>query len=126
MATSFLKSFMEAVNPAAGKSCPKEHEILKSRKGLRGKRSLRSEMASNVLLPEVTSQRVVLEEQPVGPDIIVVPQAEQVPQMDDVNVLEIPAEEVSPEGPSRNEIIVRQCISLLSLMRRVAPILILS
>ena len=31
------------------------------------------------------------------PEIIVVPQTEQVPQMDDVNILEIPAEEVSLE-----------------------------
>ena len=46
---------------------------------------------ANVLLLEA------LEEWSSRPEIIVVPQDEQVSQMDDMNVLEIPAEEVPPK-----------------------------
>ena len=87
MATSFLKSFMEAVNPTAGKAAqnvwdPQSHKT---------KRKTQPEAETNVLLSEA------LKDWSTRPEIIVLPQAEQVPQMDDVNILEIPAEEVSPE-----------------------------
>ena len=63
------------------------------------------------------TSKEVLEEQPVGPEIIVIPQT-QMSQMEDVNVLEIPADEVAPEDlPER--IVVRQAHSLLSLTRKV-------
>ena len=48
-----------------------------------------------MLVLDVTSKEA-LEEQPVGLEIIVIPQI-QMSQMDDVNVLEIPADEVAPE-----------------------------
>ena len=51
-------------------------------------------MASNALL-DVTYKEA-LEEWPVRPEIIVIPQA-QMAQMDDVNVLEIPADEAAHE-----------------------------
>ena len=103
MATSFLKSFMEAVNPAAGKAAQKARDP-QSRKS---ERKTQPEVETNVLLPEA------LKEWSSRPEIIVVPQAEQVPQMDDVNVLEIPAEEVSPEDLPK-WIIVRRHIPVES------------
>ena len=87
MATSFLKSFMEAVNPAAGKAAQKARDP-QSRKT---ERKTQPEAEANVLLSEA------LEERSSRPEIIVVPQAEQVLQMDDVNILEIPADKVSPK-----------------------------
>ena len=87
MATSFLKSFMEAVNPAAGKAAQKAWDP----QGRKTERKTQPEGEANVLLSEA------LKEQSSRPEIIVVPQTELVSQMDDVNVLEIPAEEVPPE-----------------------------
>ena len=103
MATSFLKSFMEAVNPAAGKSAQKARDP-QSRKA---ERKTQPEAEANVLLSEA------LEERSTRPEIIVVPQTEQVLQMDDVNILEIPQEEVPHEDlPER--IIVRRWIPVES------------
>ena len=87
MSTSFLKSFMEVVNPAAGKAAQKAHDP-QSRKA---ERKTQPETETNVLLSEA------LKDRSTRPEIIVVPQTEQVLQMDDVNVVEIPAEEVPPE-----------------------------
>ena len=42
------------------------------------------------------TSKEALEERPVGPEIIVIPQT-QMAQMDDVNVLEIPADEAAHE-----------------------------
>ena len=103
MATSFLKSFMEAVNPVAGKAAQKAHDS----QGRKAERKMQPEAETNVLLSEA------LKDRSTRPEIIVVPQTEQVPQMDDVNVVEIPVEEVSPEDlPER--IIVCQCIPVES------------
>ena len=85
---------MEAVNPAAAKATKK----MQNPQDPMVERTKRPETASNALL-DLTS-REALEEQPAGPEIIVIPQT-QMSQMDDVNVLEIPADEVAPEDPSR-------------------------
>ena len=54
-----------------------------------------------------------LEDRSSRPEIIVVPQTEQMPQMDNVNILEIPADEISPEDlPER--IIIRRHIPVES------------
>ena len=78
---------MEAVNPAAGKSAQKARDS-QSRKT---ERKTQPQAETNILLSEA------LEDRSSRPEIIVVPQTEQVPQMDNVNVLEIPTEEVAPE-----------------------------
>ena len=58
------------------------------------------------------TSKEALEERPVGPEIIIIPQT-QMSQMDDVNVLEIPADEVAPKDlPGR--VIVHQCIPIES------------
>ena len=101
MATSFIKSFMEAVNPAAAKAAKRAQNP----QDPRVERMERSETASNALL-DVTSKEA-LEERPVGPEIIVIPQA-QMSQMDDVNVLEIPADEVAPEDLPERVIVHRR------------------
>ena len=87
MATSFLKSFMEVVNPAAGKSAQKAWDP----QGRKTERKTQPEAETNVLLSEA------LEDWSSRPEIIVVPQTEKMLQMDNMNVLEIPAEEVSLE-----------------------------
>ena len=115
MATSFLKSFMEVVNPAAGKAAQK----VRDPQSHKTERKMQPEAETNVLLSEA------LKDRSSRPKIIVVPQTEQMPQMDDVNVLEIPAEDVSPKD-------LPECKSsfkgvfLLSLMRKVALTLTLS
>ena len=106
MATSFIKSFMEAVNPAAANATkrtqnPQDPTI----EGMK-----QPEMASNALL-DVTSKEA-LEEWPMRPEIIVIPQT-QISQMDDVNVLEIPADEVAPEDLPE-QVIVHRCIPVES------------
>ena len=63
MATSFLKSFMEVVNPAAGKSAQKVWDP-QSRKT---ERKTQPEAETNVLLSEA------LEDRSSRPEIIVVP-----------------------------------------------------
>ena len=55
----------------------------------------------------------LLESRSSRPEIIVVPQAEQVSQMDDVNILEIPAKEVPPEDLPE-QIIIRRHIPVES------------
>ena len=67
MATSFLKSFMEVVNPAAGKAAKKVQDP----QGHKTERRTRSE-------------------------VVVVPQAMQGPPVDDENVLEVSGEEIPP------------------------------
>ena len=68
---------------------------------------MQPEVETTVLLSEA------LEEQSSRPEIIVVPQTEHMPQMDDVNVLELPAEDVSPEDLPE-WIIVWRCIPVES------------
>ena len=60
MATSFLKSFMEAVNPAAGKAAQK----VRDPQGHKTERKRRPEAAPNALL-ELTSKEA-LEEWSIG------------------------------------------------------------
>ena len=106
MATSFIKSFMETVNLAAAKAAKRTQNPQDPRiKGMK-----RPEAASNALL-DVTSKEA-LEEQPAGPEIIVIPQTQMV-QMDDVNVLEIPADEVAPEDLPE-WVIIHRCIPVES------------
>ena len=91
---------MEAVNPAAAKATKKVQNPQDP--GI--KRMKRPETASNALL-DVTSKEA-LEEWPAGPKIIVIPQT-QMSQMDNVNVLEIPADEVAPEDLPERVIVHR-------------------
>ena len=91
MAHSFLKSFMEAVNPAAGKAAQKVQDP----QGCKTERRTHPEAASNALL-EMTSKEA-LEEQSTRPEIVVVPQVMQVPQVDDEDILDVSGEEVPPE-----------------------------
>ena len=94
---------MEAVNPAAGKSAQKACDP-QSRKT---ERKMQPEAEPNVLLSEA------LEERSTRPEIIVVPQTEQVPQVDEVNVLEILEEEV-PHEDLLERVIVRRRIPVES------------
>ena len=95
---------MEAVNPAAAKAAKK----MQNPQDPRVERTKQPEAASNALL-DATSKEA-LEERP---EIIVIPQTEQVPEMDDVNVLEIPAEDVSPED-LLERIVIHRCIPVES------------
>ena len=90
MATSFLKSFMEAVNPAAGKAAQKAWDP----QGHKTERRTRPEAASNALL-ELASKEA-LEEWSTWPEIVVVPQVVLEPQADDEDVLDVSGEEVPP------------------------------
>ena len=90
MATSFIKSFMETVNPATARAAKRTQNP----QDPMTEGTKRPEAASNALL-DVTSKEA-LEEWPVGLEIIVIPQT-QMSQMDDVNVLEIPADEAAPK-----------------------------
>ena len=91
MATSFLKSFMEAVNPAVGKAAKKTWDP----QGHKTERRMRSEAASNALLAELSSKEA-LEARSIQPEIIVVSQAVQEPLVDDENVPEVSGEEIPP------------------------------
>ena len=99
MATSFLKSFMEAVNEAAGKAVKKPQDP----QGRKTERRMQPEAAPNALL-ELTSKEA-LEERSTRPEIIVVPQAMQELQVDDEDVLDVSGEEVPP-GELAEKIVV--------------------
>ena len=86
MATSFLKSLMEAVNPAAGKAAQKARDP----QGRKTERKMQPEAAPNALL-ELTSKEA-LEERSNRPEIVVVPQTVQESREDDEDVLEISGE----------------------------------
>ena len=86
MATSFLKSFMEVVNPAAGKAAQKVWDP----QGHKTERKMQPEAAPNALL-ELTSKEA-LEEWLNRPEIVVVPQTMQESPEDNENVLEISGE----------------------------------
>ena len=101
MATSFLKSFMEAVNPATGKVVKK----LRDPQGCKTERRTRPEAALNALL-ELTSKEA-LEERSTRPEIVVVPQAVQELPVDDEDVLDVSREEVPP-GELAEQIAVRR------------------
>ena len=107
MATSFIKSFMEAVNPAAAKAAKRGQNP----QDPRVERTKWPEAASNALL-DATS-REALEERPAGPEIVVIPQTEQMGPMDDIDTVKIPADQVAPEDlPQR--VLVRRRVPIES------------
>ena len=54
-----------------------------------------------------------MEERPTGPEIVVIPQTEQMGPMDDIDTVEIPADKVTPEDlPQR--VLIRRCIPIES------------
>ena len=77
MATSFLKSFMEAVNPVAGKAAKRAQDS----QGRKTERRTQSEAARNAPSMEPTT-KATLEGQSTQPEIVVVPQAVQEPLAD--------------------------------------------
>ena len=101
MATSFIKSFMKAVNPAAARAAKKSQDP----QDPRVERMRQPQVASNALL-DATSMEA-LEERPTGPEIVVIPQTEQMELMDDVDTVEIPADEVAPEDLPQRVVIRR-------------------
>ena len=107
MATSFIKSFMEAVNLAAAKAA----KMTQNPQDPRVERLTQPQAASNALL-DATSKEA-LEEQPTGPEIVVIPQTEQMRPMDDIDTVEILADEVGPEDlPQR--VLVRRHVPIES------------
>ena len=86
MATSFIKRFMEAVNPAAAKATKK----LQDPQDRKTERKTQSKAAPNALL-EATSKEA-LEEWSMGLEIVVVPQTVKEPPVDEENILEISRE----------------------------------
>ena len=90
MATSFLKSFMEAVNPVVQGKLLKRHETLKVAR-LRGGCGLKQ-----LQMPRQWNQppKQALEGRSTWPEIVVVPQAMQEPSVDGENVLEVSGEEI--------------------------------
>ena len=77
MATSFIKSFMEAVNLATAKA------------------------------------REALKEWPNGPEIVVIPQTVQMGSMDDIDTVEILADEVAPEDLPQH-VLIHRCVPIKS------------
>ena len=82
---------MEAVNLAAARAAKKPQDP----QDPRVEKMRQPQAASNALL-DATS-REALEEWPTGPEIVVIPQTEQMGSMDDIDTVEIPADEVAPE-----------------------------
>ena len=90
MATSFLNSFMEAVNPVAGESC--EKGVRPS--GLhKTERRTQPQSAPDAPLMELTS-KATLEGWSSRPEIVVVPEAVQEQVTEGENVLEVSGEEI--------------------------------
>ncbi len=101
MATSFIKSFMEAVNPAAAKAAKKAQNP----RDPRAEEDRQSRMASNALL-DATS-REALEERPAGTEVVIIPQTDM-GHLDEVETVEIPADQVAPEDLPQRVIIRRR------------------
>ena len=99
MAISFIKSFMEAVNPAAAKAAKKAQDP-------RVEKTRQPQAASNALL-DATS-REALEEWPTGPEIVLIPQTEQMGLMEDIDTVEILADEVAPEDLPQHVVVRRR------------------
>ena len=91
MATSFIKSFMEAVNLAAAKAAKRAQDP----RDTRVEKPRQPQAASNALLDATSTE--ALEERPTGPEIVVIPPTEQMGPMDDIDTVEIPADQVAPE-----------------------------
>ena len=92
MATSFLKSFMEAVNPVVGKAAKRVQDP----QGHKTERRMWSEADLDALSMRPT-MNATLEERSTWPEIVVVPPAEQEQLVEGENVLEVSGEEI----PSR-------------------------
>ena len=88
MATSFIKSFMEAVNPATAKAAKRAQDP----QDPRVKRTRQPQVTSNVLLDDTSTE--ALEERPAGPEIVVIPPTVQMGPMDDISTVEIPADQL--------------------------------
>ena len=100
MATSFLKSFMEAVNPVVGKAAKRARDP----QGCKIERRMRSEAdAPSMRL----TMKATLEEWSMRPEIVVVPPAEQEQPVEGENVLEVSEEEI-PSGEFADQIVIQR------------------
>ena len=102
MATSFIKSFMEAVNPAAARAAKRSQDP----QDPRVERMRQPQAASNALLDATSTE--ALEEWPAGPEIVVIPPTEDMGPMTDIDTVEIPADQVAPEDLPQHVIINRR------------------
>ena len=107
MATSFIKSLIEAVNPAAAKATKRAQDP----QNPRVERTRRPQVASNALL-DVTSKEA-LEERPTGPEVVVIPLTEQLGPMDDIDTVEIPVDQVAPEDLPQC-VLIHRCVPIES------------
>ena len=93
---------MEAVNPAAARTAKKPQDP----QDPRVEKTRQPQAASNALL-DATS-REALGEWPTGPEIVVIPETEQIGPMDDIDTVEIPADEVTPEDLPQRVVVHRR------------------
>ena len=100
MATSFLKSFMEAVNPVVGKAAKRACDP----QGRKIERRMRSEADAPLMRP---AMKATLEEQSMQPEIVVVPPAKQEQLVEGENVLEVSGEEI-PSRELADQIAIRR------------------
>ena len=103
MATSFIKSFMEVVNPAAGKAAKRAWDP----QDRQTERRMHPESAPNALMELTTKE--ALEEWSTGLEIVVVPQTVQEPAADEENILEISGE-LAERMKLADQIVVRRWI----------------
>ena len=89
MATSFLKSFIEAVNPAVGKAAKR----VRDSQGRKTKRRMRPQTAPDAPSMELSS-KATLERRSTRPEIVVVPELMQEQVVEGENVLEVSGEEI--------------------------------
>ena len=102
MATSFIKSFMEAVNPAAARAAKRSQDP----QDPRVERERQPQVASNALLDATAIE--ALEERPAGPEIVVIPPTEELGSMSNIDTVEIPADQVAPEELPQRVIVQRR------------------
>ena len=102
MATSFIKSFMEAVNPAAARAAKKSQDP----QDPRVERVRQPQAASNMLLD--ATFRETLEERPAGLEIVIIPPTEDMGSMTNIDTVEILADQFAPEELPQRVIINRQ------------------
>ena len=102
MATSFIKSFMEAVNPAAARAAKRTQDP----QDPRVERVKQPQAASNTLLD--ATFRETLEERPAGLEIVIIPPTEDMGVMANIDTVEIPADQFAPEELPQCVIINRQ------------------
>ena len=102
MATSFIKSFIEAVNPTAARAAKRSQDP----QDPRVKRVREPQAATNALLDATSTE--ALEERPASPDIVVIPPTEELGSMDDISTVEILADQVAPEDLPQRVIINRR------------------